>query len=79
MYLTNRPMSNPDWNSDRPITRSHIRLRTPWSRILFAKIRVSKPLKELLIFYRIRKFITVFTVIHKYFTPNQSLGSSVSL
>jgi hypothetical protein len=47
--------------------------------MLLAKLRVSQPLKELLILYGIRKCITVFTVIHKYFTSNLSLGSSVSL
>jgi hypothetical protein len=56
----------------------NIRLPTPRSRILLTKLTISQPLKELLIFYGIRKFITVFTVIHKYFIPNLSLGSSVS-
>lgn len=57
----------------------NIRLLTPRSRILLAKLTVSQTLKELLIFYGIRKFITVFIVIHKYFIPNLSLGSSASL
>ena len=78
MYLANGPMSTPNWNNDRPITRSHIRLLILWNRILFAKLRVSQPLKELLIFYGTRKSITVFAVIHECFTPNRSLGFSVS-
>jgi hypothetical protein len=72
-------MSTPTWNHDRPITPSHIRLLIPWGRILSAKLRVSQPLKELLIFYGTRNSVTVFTVIHEWFTPNRSLGFSVSL